>query len=158
MAAPQFLIVPEAVWTLSADLLARYSRGGTEGGLFWYGIRQLDTAVAILAGVPNQINRPRNFAITGDALAALTREIPEPLVMFAQLHLHPGSDTNHSEWDDERAASRKALSIVIPNYGSSWDIHDAGIHECRNGTWTRLERSEIEERIRLLPSHFDTRQ
>src|SRR4051794_14369268 len=107
MAAPPLLFVPETIWHTTVALLEPYTRAQVECGLYWYGLRSEDGAVVSLAGIPSQMNRPRNFAVADDDLAALTRAVPEPLVAVAALHTHPGVDTRHSEHDNERALSRK---------------------------------------------------
>jgi len=90
-------------------------------------------------------------------LAELTRSVQEPLLMVAQVHTHPSWDTEHSRCDDERAASRKILSIVLPDYGDGAEVTEAGWHEFRNDQWERLDRSEIKERLRIIPASLDAR-
>lgn len=158
MAAPNLLLIPETIWRTTLTALERYRRAHVESGLYWYGLRNDDAALVSLAAVPSQINRPRHFAVPDDALAALTRAVPEPLVAVAAIHTHPGFNTRHSPHDDERAISRKILSLVLPAYGEGAVLSKAGVHEHRNGDWQPLAPKEIQQRLMLLPILVDTRR
>ena len=105
MPAPDTLVVAAQVWRSTISLLEPYARVQVEAGVLWYGTRSSDElAVAVLAGIPRQTNRKRSFEITSEDLAALNRAVPERLVVVAQLHTHPGEDTEHSPWDDDLTA------------------------------------------------------
>ena len=158
MAAPPLLLIPRPVWLATAALLAPYTRAQVEAGLYWYGIRNDEAAVVSLVGIPAQINNPRNFAVPDDDLAVLSRNVPEPLLTVAALHIHPGVDTNHSDYDDKRAVSRKILSLVLPSYGHDPKLAQAAVHECRDGQWLRLGDDEARARVRIIPELIDTRQ
>lgn len=137
--SPEALLLPDTIWPRTLELLAGYRRARVEGGCLWYGRRNGATATAMLIGVPKQINRMRNFEIPSDALAELNAEIPDQLVVVAQLHLHPGSDTRHSTWDDHLVVSQRVFSLVLPNYGAPpCDLGHAGIHAHDGRAWKRL--------------------
>jgi proteasome lid subunit RPN8/RPN11 len=157
MAAPEQLLISEAIWDRTIAVLDAYRRAEVEAGLYWYGQRSADAALAILVGVPAQINRPRSFAVPDDALATLTRAVPEPLVAVAAIHTHPGLDTRHSEHDDERAISQKILSLVLPRYGQGALLSQAGVHEYRDGRWQTLAPQEAKQRVVVVRTLVDTR-
>jgi proteasome lid subunit RPN8/RPN11 len=157
MAAPQKLLIPEAIWQATVKVLDPYRHAQVEAGLYWYGLRSDEAAVVVHAGVPAQINRPRNFAVPDDALATLTRAVPEPLVAVAAIHTHPGLDTRHSPHDDERAISRKILSLVLPRYGDKALLSEARVHEHRSERWHALAPQEADERLVLVPTLVDLR-
>ena len=157
MPAPPLLLVPQIAWETTVALLHPYTRAGVEAGLYWYGLRTEAAATVTIVGMPAQINNPRNFAVLDDDLAALTRDIPEPLVVVAALHTHPGSDTTHSEHDNKRAVSRKILSLVLPLYGDDPRLEDAGVHENRDDGWWKLSPQEAHARVRVIPQLVDKR-
>ena len=158
MPAPARLLVSESLWMATVAALAPYTAARVEAGVYWYGIRNTDAAACCSVGIPRQANRRANFAVEADDLAALTRLVSEPLVVVAQLHTHPGVDTRHSSWDDNLALSRKVLSLVLPNYGRNPRLEDAGVHECVDGRWRRLEARDAADRIVLIPTLSDGRR
>lgn len=158
MAAPPVLLIPRPTWLTTVSLLGPYARAQVEAGLYWYGIRTEAAAVVSLVGIPAQVNNTRNFEVPDDDLAGLSRRIPEPLVVVGALHIHPGSDTNHSDHDDKRAVSRKILSLVLPFYGRDPKLEQAAVHECRDGHWSRLADDEAQARVHIIPELIDTRR
>lgn len=157
MAAPELLVVPEAVWLETRRLIEAYTPRRLEMGLYWYGVRTSEAAVACVPGIPHQTNRPRNFEVHADDLAILVRHIPDPLVAVAQIHIHPGVDTSHSSWDDTWAVSTKILSLVLPLYGSNAHLAEAAVHEYQD-KWVRISDKEARVRVVLLPGLIDTRR
>jgi hypothetical protein len=156
--APPFLILPDSIWRITVGLLEPYTRAHVECGLYWYGLRNEDAAAVTVAGIPQQINRPRNFAVPDDHLATLTRAVAEPLVVVAAIHTHPGVDTAHSDHDDERAVSRKIFSLVLPFYGHGANLRDAAVHEFADGGWRQLPSHDARRRVVLVPNLIDTRR
>jgi hypothetical protein len=157
MTAPRRLLIPETAWRATVGLLAPYAVAQVEAGVYWYGTRSEEAAVVSVVGVPRQLNRPRNFDVHSEDLAALIRRLPDPLVAVAALHTHPGIDTRHSEWDDARAVSRKILSLVLPFYGRGPQLEDAAVHQSVDGRWVMLGPAEARSRLALIPTLIDAR-
>jgi hypothetical protein len=151
-------IVP-ALWKTTTELVQPYAARGVESGCFWYGTQTEDDTFAVAVGISFQINRPRNFEIPSEALAALVGRLPSSdLVAVAQIHTHPGEDTEHSPWDDDLVISRKIYSLVLPRYGRSpCPIDAARVHRFVEGRWLALDLADTAARIRILPDVIDTR-
>jgi len=63
----------------------------------------------------------------------------------------------HSVYDDEMANSRRALSLVLPNYGMTkidWPS-GAGVHEFQNDYWHLLPESDAAKRVVVVDSYGD---
>jgi len=153
------LCLTTRLWELTPDLMAPYAERGVEAGCFWFGTRTPEAGFALVAGIPRQINRPRNFEIPSDALAELITALPPAgLVAVAQIHTHPGTDTGHSPWDNDLVVSRKLYSLVLPGYGRRPCPVDAvAVHEFSQGRWQRLSSDDATRRILHTPELVDTR-
>lgn len=150
---PQVLHLTPALWRTTLDALAPYRDRRVEGGCLWYGHRESDVAHALLVGVPRQVNRARNFEIPADALAELNAHVPDDLIVVAQVHSHPGTDTTHSWWDDALMVSRRAFSLVVPRYAElPCEPEGAGVHVYDGSSWVKLMP---DERCRRLVIEVD---
>ncbi len=70
---------------------------------------------------------------------------------LAQLHTHPGRLVEHSAYDDLCVNSRKALSLVFPNYGrwsERWP-NRIGVHEYQ-GYWYLLSETDAARRVIVI--------
>lgn len=146
------LEVPMRAVTLTFQLFAAYARRGVEAGCFWYGSRDDRGNAQVLAVVvPKQRNRWGNYHVSAEAMekvAAATQ--PHAWKNLAQVHTHPGTDVEHSRYDDEHANSRRALSFVLPLYGrdsASWPSQ-VGVHEFQGGYWHLLNARDMGQRVR----------
>jgi hypothetical protein len=149
MTAPRRLLIPETVWRATTGLLTPYAVAQVEACVYWYGTRSEEAAVVSVVGVPRQLNRPRNFDVHSEDLAALIRRLPDPLVAVAALHTHPGIDA--------RAVSHKILSLVLPFYGRDPQLADAGVHQSVDERWVMLGPEEARSRLALIPTLIDAR-
>lgn len=119
---------------------------------FWYGVRDVADIEAEVRAVivPRQRQARRNYLVPVDSVRDVQQRVaPLSVVNLAQVHSHPGADTEHSIYDDEMANSRRALSIVIPHYGhwqSDWPI-GIGVHEFQRGYWHRLDDRTAGHRV-----------
>ena len=152
---PTRLEVDPQVWEQTVKMLQQYTAARVEAGCLWYGSRDADRAFATLLGVPKQINRPLNFEIPADALAEINLLVPSDVVVVAQIHSHPGSDSTQSCWDDRMIVSRRAVSIVIPNYGAlPCDLALAGVHIHDGRHWVKLDARGAADRVIVNPTGF----
>ena len=159
MIAPSVLLVTGSVWRATRELFSKYATKRVEAGCFWYGQRAEGSAVAVLLGVPRQLNRPRNFEIRADDLARLTETVSKlDLVAVAQLHSHPGLNVAHSPWDDSLVVSKRVYSLVLPNYGRDpIPLRAVGVHRFEEERWLRLSSDVAKAAIQFLPDKLDTR-
>lgn len=145
---PTTLQLTPAVWRATLDALEPYRRRRVEGGCLWYGRRGGGSARAVLVGIPNQVNHPRNFDIPADWLAELNGLVPDGLIVVGQVHTHPGADTTHSPWDDRMMVSRKVFSLVLPHYAAPpCDISSVGVHTHDGHGWVKLLPAEVQRRL-----------
>jgi len=142
---------------------------GLESCCFWFGRRQQTGSATVEAIViPRQRNKSGHYHIEADAMlrvgdVARGREWKN----LAQVHSHPGTNVRHSGYDDEMANSRRALSLIFPNYGmvpARWRFRgrlwrlwpgtfprEVGVHAFIEGKWTFLNPTEIGAALRLMP-------
>lgn len=157
MPAPEYLIISEHLWQVTMGALGPYAGAELEAGLFWFGVRNEACAVVSTVGVPAQTNFRTSFQISADSMARMVRSVQRPLLVVAQVHTHPGPETEHSSWDAELVVSRRILSLVLPHFGNVQCVHQAGVHEYRGGMWRRLSSSEAARRIVVASPISDTR-
>ena len=136
---------------LSTTVQVLQSNRGLETACFWLGTTATNgSSKAFVVVVPRQINRARNFSIPGNSMlqvAELAR--PREWTVVAAIHSHPGDDVEHSEYDDQMTASRRALSIVFPQYGKwrgPW-AKGVGVHEYMDQYWHLLPEEDAKRRI-----------
>ena len=152
----QTLVIPNKLVELTFSIFESYFARGVEVCCFWYGVHVSGTESAARAVViPQQINRPYNFEVPSDGIAAMsiaTRE--RGWKNLAQLHTHPDIDVEHSDYDDRQVNSRRALSIVIPNYGTRQEewLNGAAVHEFQNDYWHQLSFSDAKRRVCIVES------
>jgi proteasome lid subunit RPN8/RPN11 len=68
------------------------------------------------------------------------------LGVVAQVHSHPGSDTRHSDGDDDLILMpyEGMFSLVVANYGNGSLLpqEGAGLHQLQNGHWIHTDPTE----------------
>ena len=136
------LILPVNALRSTLAMLARV--GTRESSVFWYGHR--GEVSSKVAGVfsPRQHMTRGNYHVGPDAMSEMVALVPDGWRPLAQIHSHPGTMVEHSRYDDRMVSSRRALSIVFPNYGrftKPWPI-GVGIHEFHGGYWHLLDCAE----------------
>ena len=77
---------------------------------------------------------------------------PRKWTLVAAVHSHPGNSVEHSEYDDEMAPSRSALSLVFPNYGTWQGIWPSGVgvHEFIDNYWHLLPAADAIKRVVIV--------
>ena len=144
--------------TVSAQTVSRTaavlrSAGMVESACLWLGALDEEGNGLVEAVVsPAQINRPRNYAVPGEAMlqvAALARK--RGWTVVGAVHSHPGIGVEHSCHDDEMTPSRRAVSIVMPRYGhwaGPWP-RGLGVHEYFENYWHLLSDEHAQRRVAL---------
>lgn len=127
------LSVPVDTVRLTAKILQ--SMSGMEACCFWFGNRN-DTMVGSVGSVeaiiiPRQENHRGHYHVTPEAMLRVAAAVRRfTWKNLAQIHSHPGPGVQHSGYDDEMANSRRALSLVFPDYG-----YLPGVWRCRGWLW-----------------------
>ena len=93
-----------------------------------------------------------NYHITAEGMREMGASLADELRPLAQVHSHPGVLVEHSPYDDEMASSRRALSLVFPQYGrltAAWP-DGVGVHEWQSDYWHHLTSSQARSRVALI--------
>lgn len=134
---------------LEATLASLRRFGTLESCVFWYGVRDGDSATVAAVLVPQQEMNRGNYHVSPAAMSEMLGQVEESWKPLAQIHSHPGCGVEHSRYDDRMASSRRALSIVFPFYGrwsGSWP-HGIGIHEWQVDYWYLLSAADAARRV-----------
>ena len=159
------LSVPADAIRLTARMLR--SMREMEACCFWFGSRS-NTMVGSVEAivVPQQENRGGNYHVTPEAMLRVGDAVRAfGWKNLAQVHSHPGPGVQHSPYDDEMANSRRALSLVFPDYGDlpgMWRFRGwlwrlwpkpfpsaIGVHAFMDGRWEYLAEYEAMARFTL---------
>ncbi|MBI3699135.1 MAG: Mov34/MPN/PAD-1 family protein [Afipia sp.] len=147
------LNVPKAALDGTVALLRRVRQ--LESGVLWYGRRdQVGNCVVDYVVAPKQKMHWGNYLISTQALSQVVARLPEGSKPLAQIHSHPSTRVEHSNYDDRMIVTRRALSIVFPNYGhwTSPFPHGLGIHESQNDYWYLLDDATATQRVVITPA------
>ncbi|MFB6465010.1 Mov34/MPN/PAD-1 family protein [Bradyrhizobium tunisiense] len=138
-----------------------YSMRNMEACCFWFGLRPPAGAATVSAIlVPRQQNHRGHYHVEADAMIEIANAARgRGWKNVAQVHSHPGPEVTHSGYDDEMANSRRALSLVFPNYGYTpgmwrfrswlsrlWPVafpEQIGVHAFLDSRWRRLSPNSI---------------
>lgn len=152
------LLVPEAIALATARALqdSRGDDGPHEGIVLWAGrVVGADVLVAS-AIVPHAEHTWGSVRIGHAAVGAAARAARAvALVIVAQIHSHPGSDTRHSDGDDAMILlpHEGMFSVVVGNYGAGGFLaQSVGVHQFQNGRWVAI--SDNNEAMLIIPSSF----
>jgi proteasome lid subunit RPN8/RPN11 len=108
--------------------------------MWWLGRRIGDDTYVMSCVAPAVDSGPQHVfadeSAVGDAAAAARRR---RLGLVAQVHSHPGSDTRHSDGDDDLVLMpfEMMFSIVVADYGLT-DIEPGkgmALHQYQDGRW-----------------------
>jgi hypothetical protein len=139
------LIVPEVVAdaTLTRLQSSQGVDGPHEGLVLWAGRRDGHDAIVAAAVAIESDHGWGHVRIAeiqvGRAARAMRRH---GLILVAQVHSHPGSDTRHSDGDDDLIVLRHdgMFSLVVADYGRD-GLHGGdglGVHQLQGGAWIRV--------------------
>lgn len=135
--------------------------GGHEGLVFWAG-RELGSEMIFLqAIVPDAEHSYGRVHVSKTAVGSAARTArAKNLGLLCQVHSHPGSDTRHSDGDDELILLpfERMLSIVVANFGIGFEsLAQASVHQFQDGRWTLCNRISVESGITIVPTEVDLR-
>lgn len=124
--------------------------GRRESCVFWFGERTKAGGSVRAVIAPRQKMNWGNFDVSRAAMVEMADYVDgrgwRPL---AQVHCHPGTNVEHSWYDDEMIASKRALSVVFPHYGAgghTWP-RGVGVHEWQDGFWHMLGTDAAARRV-----------
>lgn len=154
---PQSRYVPTGkLLTVPAQTLARTAAvlraaGMAESTCLWLGSLGDDgNGVVKALVVPAQINRPRNYSVPGEAMLKVAEFArARAWTVVGTIHSHPGISVEHSSYDDDMTPSRRAVSIVMPQYGhwpGTWP-QGLGVHEYFQHYWHLLSDEHARQRV-----------
>lgn len=139
------LLVADAVIppTLEALRTSRGHDGPHEGLVLWLGRTVGNNTLVLAAATPEVTSGPQHVHVSEASLGAVARIARQcHLGIVAQVHSHPGTDTRHSDGDDQLVLMPfdGMFSLVIGRYGRG-DIHPAngaGLHQHQAGRWVQI--------------------
>jgi hypothetical protein len=133
--------------------------GQHEACVFWYGERGEQRSVVRSVRAPRQRSNARNYLVEPEWLSEMVLGLPASWRPLAQVHSHPGIDTEHSRYDDEMISSKKVLSLVLPTYAlrqKPWP-QGVGVHEWQSNYWHMLQANDIASRIQVRGGEIEVR-
>ena len=129
--------------------------GGHEGICFWAGREEKHVTSLERALVPQADHGPLGVFVSATAFGAVARRARAmELGILAQVHSHPGSDTRHSDGDDELILMpfENMLSLVAPHYGETLStILDFSVHQFQDHRWVLCSRRSVEAALVTVP-------
>jgi proteasome lid subunit RPN8/RPN11 len=149
-AARGLLIVPQDVMSTTQLALQR-SRGADgekhEGLVFFLGRIVEGDSVAVAAVSPDSEHSWGRVIADESAMAAVAAYGRRfGLGVIAQVHSHPGSDTRHSDGDDQLVFMpfEGMFSLVVGDYGfgEMTPSLGLGLHQFQDGRWVAIDRSK----------------
>jgi proteasome lid subunit RPN8/RPN11 len=117
-----------------------------EGLVWWLGRHIEGDTIVLACHQPASHSGPQfvhaSEAATGNAARAARAH---RLGVVAQVHSHPGTDTRHSDGDDDLILMpyEGMFSLVVSNYGTGSLLPQsgAGLHQYQRGQWTQADSS-----------------
>ena len=163
--AGSFLVAAE-VLTATQRALQQFALdgirdGGHEGMAFWAGRDVGRHTMFLQAVVPDAEHTYGRVHSSKSAVGSAARAARDyNLGILCQVHSHPGSDTRHSDGDDDLVLLpfEGMLSIVVPNFGLKLEsIAQASVHQFQNGRWALCSAASVENGIKVFPSEVNLR-
>lgn len=158
--------VASQVITVTQEALQRFALdgirdGGHEGLAFWAGREFGRETIFLQAIVPDAEHTYGRVHASKTAVGAAARAARDKgLGLLSQVHSHPGTDTRHSDGDDELILLpfEGMLSIVVANFGIGFNsFAQTSIHQYQGGRWTLCNRTSVERGITVVPAEVDLR-
>jgi hypothetical protein len=151
------LIVPEAVARATERALKEFvgSDGRRHEGIaFWAGRREGDDHLIGAAVIPLSTHAPGRVHVDArDVGAAANRARRLGIAILSQVHSHPGTDTRHSDGDDEMVLMpyEGMFSLVSARYGDGGvtAAGGVGVHQFQDERWVQV--SDVERALVFVP-------
>lgn len=135
--------------------------GGHEGMVFWAGREVAGDTMFLQAVVPDAEHSHGRVHASKAAVGAAARAARGySLGIICQVHSHPGSDTRHSDGDDDLVLLpfEGMLSIVVANFGIGFvSLAQASVHQFQNGHWALCNPASVDHGVKVLPAEVDLR-
>ena len=135
--------------------------GGHEGMVFWAGRESGQHTMLLQVVVPDAEHDHGRVHSSESAVGSAARAARAyGLGILCQVHSHPGSDTRHSDGDDDLVLLpfEGMLSIVVPNFGLIFEsIAQASVHQFQEGHWALCSAASVENGIKVFPSEVNLR-
>jgi proteasome lid subunit RPN8/RPN11 len=115
-----------------------------EGIVLWAG-RSAGLDTVVVAAVALAAEHGRGFVHVAEAAvgAAARATRAHGLAVLAQVHSHPGTDTCHSDGDDQLVLMpyEGMFSLVVGRYGDGalHPAHGAGLHQFQDSRWVFID-------------------
>jgi proteasome lid subunit RPN8/RPN11 len=140
------LVVAESVIHRTREMLqeAGQQEPPHEGLVWWLG-RQVGSDSLIVSAHRPPVSSGPDFVFTDEAAAGTAGRLARRnrLGVVAQIHSHPGSDTRHSDGDDDLILMpfEGMFSLVIADYGRGGLTlaEGAGLHQYQDGQWILVD-------------------
>lgn len=157
VASDVVLEISNVVLTATFRAHAGFAARRVESCCFWYGsISDHGWGRVKAVVIPVQRNSWGNYHVRSDAMASVAVATKGfGFRNLAQIHTHPGGLVEHSLYDDQMANSRRALSLVLPNYGipgCAWPA-EVGVHEFQDGYWYKLTDDQASDRVQIISNY-----
>jgi proteasome lid subunit RPN8/RPN11 len=150
------LLVAEGVLPSTTSILASFrgDNGPHEGIAFWLGRTVGQNTYVMSALRPSADHGNGHVLVNEEGVGAAARKAREiGLGIVAQVHSHPGTDTRHSDGDDQLIVMpfEGMYSLVVANYGAgSLTIAEGlGVHQYQYGRW--VSTVETAEALVVVP-------
>jgi len=143
------LVVAKSVARRTRELLrhADPSAPAHEALVWWLGCQVGDDTIALACHQPPCRSGPQ-FVKVGEAATGNAARAARALRLgiVAQVHSHPGSDTRHSDGDDDLVLMPfpGMFSLVVASYGvgSLLPEQGAGLHQFQDGRWVLIRQPD----------------
>src|SRR5487761_1115925 len=139
------LVVAESVLAATSRILTSFEGedGDHEGIAFWLG-RLVSGDTYVLAAIRPEAEHTFGSVLASEgAVGEISRRARAlGLGVVAQVHSHPGSETRHSDGDDELVLMpfEGMYSLVVAYYGRGRldTTGGLGVHQCQDGRWVTV--------------------
>jgi hypothetical protein len=140
------LVVAEPILASTSAALRQFSGqdGRHEGLVLWLG-RWLGHDTCVIGCHVPESDHGWGSVFLDEAAVGHAGRVARRLRLgvVAQVHSHPGSDTRHSEGDDQLILLPRPgmFSLVVANYGDGAmrPENGAGLHQYQDGRWVQID-------------------